>query len=337
MTTSSTNVTDTHGARPMPGAAARAKLHPVVWIYLLSVIIPIGFDLGSVAMTGIRLVLLFTIIPTTVGLFSGKYGKVYPVDFLFSLHMLWATLAMFMNNPNIAIQNSGSFILEFLGGYTLGRAYIRTPADFMALARALLLLVVVSIPFALYEAFNGTAPIPAWIAKLPGFTSVSQLLIEKRMGLYRSQVFFAHPIHYGLFCSSVLAIYFVGLRGAVSSGVRFAAAAIIGTGVFLSLSSGALLAALLQIALISWAYLLRNNPARWKILIGIFVFIYIAIDLGSNRTPIRVMMSYATFSAHNAFYRGVIFDWGMINVWNRLAISFRLVHPVTEDQKHKAA
>ena len=28
---------------------------------------------------------------------------------------------------------------------------------------------------------------------------------------------------------------------------------------------------------------------------------------------------------------------GMINVWNRLAISFRLVHPVTEDQKHKAA
>lgn len=28
---------------------------------------------------------------------------------------------------------------------------------------------------------------------------------------------------------------------------------------------------------------------------------------------------------------------GMINMWNRLAISFRSVHPVTEDQKHKAA
>lgn len=28
---------------------------------------------------------------------------------------------------------------------------------------------------------------------------------------------------------------------------------------------------------------------------------------------------------------------GMINVWNRLAISFRLVHPVTEDQKRAVA
>ncbi|MEP2828762.1 carboxymuconolactone decarboxylase family protein [Parvibaculum sp.] len=28
---------------------------------------------------------------------------------------------------------------------------------------------------------------------------------------------------------------------------------------------------------------------------------------------------------------------GMINVWNRLAVSFRLVHPVTEDQKRKVA
>ena len=316
VTTSSTNMTGTPGARSKAGAAASGKLHPVVWVYLLSVIIPLGFDLGSVAMTGLRLVLLFTIIPTTAGLFSGKYGKVYPVDYLFCLHMLWATLAMFMNNPGIALQNSGSFILEFLGGYMLGRAYIRTPADFAALVRALLLLVAASLPFAIYEALHGTAPIPAWIAKLPGFNSVNQLLIEKRMGLFRVQVYFAHPIHYGLFCSSVLAVYFVGLRGIASNGARFGAAAVIGTGVFLSLSSGALLSALLQVSLIFWAYIFRNNPARWKILIGMFVFIYIAIDLGSNRTPIRVMMSYATFSAHNAFYRSIIFEWGMINVWN---------------------
>jgi len=181
-------MTGTPGARSKAGAAASGKLHPVVWVYLLSVIIPLGFDLGSVAMTGLRLVLLFTIIPTTVGLFSGKYGKVYPVDYLFCLHMLWATIAMFMNNPNIALQNSGSFILEFLGGYMLGRAYIRTPSDFAALVRALLLLVAISLPFAIYEALYGTAPIPAWIAKIPGFDSVSQLLIQKRMGLFRVQV-----------------------------------------------------------------------------------------------------------------------------------------------------
>ena len=26
-------------------------------------------------------------------------------------------------------------------------------------------------------------------------------------------------------------------------------------------------------------------------------------------------MSYATFSAHNAYYRELIFEWGMVNVW----------------------
>ena len=316
VTTSSTNMTGSAAARPMGVAAVSGKLHPVVWIYLLSVVIPIGFNLGSVAMTGLRLMLIFTIIPTTSGLFSGKYGKVYPVDFLFFLHILWAAVAIFKNNPNIAIQNSGSFILEFWGGYTLGRAYIRTPSDFVALVHALLKLVAISLPFAFYEALNGTALIPAWIDKVPGLTTVKQLIIGKRMGLFRTQVYFAHPIHYGLFCSSILAITFVGLRGVVSNAARFVAAGAIGTGVFLSLSSGALLAALLQIGLIFWAYIFRNNPARWKILVGLFVFIYVAIDLGSNRTPIKVVISYATFSAHNAYYRSVIFEWGMINVWN---------------------
>jgi alkylhydroperoxidase family enzyme len=28
---------------------------------------------------------------------------------------------------------------------------------------------------------------------------------------------------------------------------------------------------------------------------------------------------------------------GMINVWNRIAVSFRLVHPVTEDQRRSIA
>jgi len=146
--------------------------------------------------------------------------------------------------------------------------------------------------------------------------TLSEVDMAPRMSLFRAQVVFAHPIHYGLVCSSVLALVFIGLRITISISWRYFLTILVCTGVFLSLSSGALLAALLQIALISWAFIFRNNPARWKILIGIFVFIYVAIDLGSNRTPIKVMMSYATFSAHNAFYRAVIFEWGMINVWN---------------------
>tara|TARA_R110000822_G_scaffold265286_3_gene389217 strand:+ start:227 stop:706 length:480 start_codon:yes stop_codon:yes gene_type:complete len=40
------------------------------------------------------------------------------------------------------------------------------------------------------------------------------------------------------------------------------------------------------------------------------------IDLLSNRTPIQVFMSYATFSAESAYWRSAIFQWGMTNVWS---------------------
>ncbi|HQU70147.1 MAG TPA: O-antigen ligase family protein [Albidovulum sp.] len=293
----------------------KETLHPLVILYLFTVVIPIGFNIGSVAITTMRLLLMATIVPMSVNLFSGKYGKVYPIDYLFYVHIIWASLALIVNNPGLAVQNIGSFSVEFLGGYTLARAYIRTPATFIALIRMILLLVLFALPFAVSEALNGRAAIPYWIGKIPGLWSVAQVNIEKRMGLERVQVYFAHPIHFGLFCSSVLALTFVSMRGIVSNFARYALSMAICLGVFLSLSSGALLAAILQMSLVAWAFLLRRNEARWKILIGIFVFLYVAIDLASNRTPLRVFMTYATFSSQTAYYRSIIVEWGMINVW----------------------
>ncbi|MGL4279135.1 MAG: O-antigen ligase family protein [Albidovulum sp.] len=290
-------------------------MHPLVLLYLLTVVIPIGFNLGSVAMTSMRMLLMLTILPTTIGLFSGKYGKVYLVDYLFYAHIVWATIALLKNNPSLALQNSGSFSIEFLGGYALARAYVRTPGAFLALLRVITVLVAIAVPFAILETIDGRALIPDWIRNVPGLWSVVQTDIGKRMGLHRVQVYFAHPIHFGLFCSTALALTFVSMRGIVSDFARYMMTIAVFIGVFLSLSSGALLAALLQIYLVLWAYVLRKNEARWKILIYLFVFFYVAIDLGSNRTPLKVFMTYATFSTHNAYYRSIIFEWGMINVW----------------------
>lgn len=316
MTTTATSIHTAPGAARFGKAVVGTeKLHPLVWAYLLTVVLPFGFNLGSVAMTDLRMLLMLTVVPTSIKLFSGKYGKVYPVDYLFYLHILWSALALIKNNPSLAVQNVGSFSVEFLGGYALARAYIRTPGAFLALIRAVVLLVVISLPFAFYEAKTGTSLIITWLSKLPGLWTVAEVNIEKRMGLNRVQVYFAHPIHFGLFCSSVLSMTFVAMRGVMTDGKRYAASFAVCVCVFLSLSSGALLAALLQMELVFWAYMLRNNEARWKILLGIFAVIYVAIDLGSNRTPLKVFMTYATFSTHNAYYRSIIFEWGMINVW----------------------
>jgi hypothetical protein len=85
--------------------------------------------------------------------------------------------------------------------------------------------------------------------------------------------------------------------------------------VFLSLSSGALLPVIMMAFMILWWNALHRTGIAWHLLIALAVLAYVTVDLLSNRTPVQVFFSYATFSAHNAYWRGLIFDWGMVNVW----------------------
>lgn len=294
---------------------ATSSLPFLARLYLVMTVLPILFNAGSLALSGQRVLLLVMVVPLTLKLLRGAYGRLIWTDIFFFLHMAWATVAIAVNNPDRVLQNVGSIGIEFLGGYLVGRAYIRSMDDFLALIRFLALLVCSTFPFAVFEALTGRPILIELIQKMPGFTSVAIINIEARMGLERAQVLFAHPIHYGLFCSAAFSLVFVGLKGLISTTRRYLTAAIIAICVFFSLSSGALLPIILQVFLILWVYALRDVRQRWVILLGIFAVIYVVIDLLSNRAPIGVFMSYATFSAHNAYWRGIIFEWGMMNVW----------------------
>ncbi len=297
-------------------AGDASKLSAVVWLYLICVVLPAEFFIGSVALTPLRIFLLFMVIPLSINLFAGRYGKLLAPDYLYFAFILWATLAVAINNPNRVVENVGSAAVEFLGGYLIARAYIRTPNQFESLIKIVLLLIALSLPLSVVEALSGHAVIPTLIEKIPGVTSVTQWVIPKRLGLFRVQNVFAHPIHYGLFCSVAFSLVLVGFHDRVSLFNRLLACGVIFAGVFLSLSSGAVLAVLLQIGLISWAIVLRNYKRKWLILLGLFALAYVVVDLLSNRTPVRVLMTYATFSSQTAYYRANIFEWGMKNVWD---------------------
>lgn len=296
-------------------AAASAKLPTVVIVYLITVVMPVQFNLGSIALTPLRVMLLFLLIPLTSRLFSGQYGKVLVVDYLFFAHMAWATLAVAINNPNRVVENIGSNAVEFLGGYLIGRAYIRTPDQFQQLIKTLIIMVIILLPFTFPESLRGKAVIPQFISALPGLESVKQVDIPKRMGLYRAQNVFAHPIHYGLFCSITFSLMLVGLQDKLSLGKRILCCIVVLISVFLSLSSGALLAVILQVFLLVWAYIFRAHKHKWLLLVGMIGLAYVTVDILSNRTPMKVFMSYATFSSQTAYYRSIIFDYGMQNVW----------------------
>ncbi|TNC74786.1 O-antigen ligase family protein [Rubellimicrobium roseum] len=283
--------------------------------YLLCVAVPVAFDLGPLTMTGLRVLLLALTVPLAIRLFMGHFGRVFLTDILFTLHILWAGAALWVNNPDRAVEQMGSVGVEFLGGYMIARAYVRSPEVFLALCRRLVLIVLCILPFSLYELMTGRPIVVEMIYRIPGLSSVEIVTIPGRMELERVQATFAHPIHYGLFCSVAFSLAFVALKGVSSTPWRYLSSGLVAFSGFMALSSGALLAVVLQVALIVWASIFVGLKSRWWLLVGLFALGYVAIDLLSTRSPIRVFMSYATFSAHNAYWRGIIFEWGMKNVW----------------------
>lgn len=297
------------------GQGGRVLPFPVLF-YLIMVVVPFQFYAGPVLLNGVRAFLLFLIVPLTVNLLRGKYGRLVAADFLFFVHMAWAAVALQVNNPDRTIQFIGSNAVEFLGGYLLARAYVRSPEVLMAVWKVLFVIIILTLPLALFEAKTARPIAIEIINKLPGIHSLANIVMESRMGLDRAQVVFAHPIHYGLFCSVAFSLCIIGMKGEWSNFRRYLTTGLICAGVFLSLSSGALLPVFLQIGLIIWAAIFNKLKSRWMLLLSLIVLCYITIDLLSNRTPIRVFMSYATFSPHNAYWRGLIFEFGIQNVWD---------------------
>ncbi|OOY11116.1 hypothetical protein BMG00_15370 [Thioclava marina] len=303
-------------AGALPDAAlAKTKLPLPVFIFLLAILFPFKFNLGSLALTGPRLVLMVMTVPLFIRLFTGRYGRILPVDWLFLFHTIWLSIALAVNNPDRVIQQAGSVGIEFFGGYLMGRAFIRTREDFAALGRVLIWSVLLMTVFSLYETKTGTTLIPTLIDKIPGMGTITINYQDPRMGLERVQGPFAHPIHFGLYCSVVFAFAFVAFDGIKSLSWRIVASGLILLNGFLALSSGALLSLLLQIGLIGWYIALRRLEWRWWLLVGLVSLAYVTVDLISNRSAIMVFLSYATFSAHTAYWRTIIFEWGLKNVW----------------------
>ena len=285
-----------------------------VALYLAAVVLPIGVNLGPINLNGVRMLLLLLILPMSFKLLAGGYGRLLLTDVCFFLHALWFTLALAVNNPAQVVANAGSTGIEIIGGYVLGRAMIRSRADFIALIRTLSTICLCLFPFVIYETLTGQAVILRALGSIPGLSSLKDIEIGKRLGVFRAQTVFSHPIHSGLFFIMTFSLCFIGLKGVYSETRRWLIGIVCATSCFLALSSGALLALVLQLGLIFWALIFRQVKARWWLLLALFAVAYVVIDLLSNRTPMMVFLSYATFSAHTAYWRTLIFEHGMVNI-----------------------
>lgn len=280
------------------------------FLAVLAIFIPLNFNVGPINLTLSRLLFLLVVPFLTINLLSGKYGRLNVIDVLIYFHVFWLSLSVFINNPEVAVTFTGSNAVAILGGYLVARASIRTAAQFRSFVRLLVGLVLFMLPFAIIETFTGRALVREILNLLPAMNVGSSATDEQRLGLYRVQFLFAHPIHFGFFCSLAFSLSVLALRGYVATGRRTINGLIVGFCCFLSLSSGAVLAMTIQAFLMIWQSATASIKGQWKLLTyGSFIF-YVIAEIGSDRPAIIAILSRAAFNSGTVSIRQRLFEFG---------------------------
>lgn len=285
-------------------------------IFMIVLVTPLKFHLGSLLLTPERIFLVIMFFPLAWLWLKGEGGRAPVLTSLMLAFSIWNGLSLLIIHGSSHIQFAAITFLETFGAYLVGRTLVRTPEDFDRMVRILTLIMLIFVPAALLESLTGIrvfSIIAGKIAETHAWVYASGY--EKRLGMFRAQMVFEHPILFGFFASSTFGLLYFSTRrsGAGISGYRKSWLSLAAT--FLSLSSGAWLSIMAQIMMVTWNTIFKSVRNHWKVLLGLVILAYVTVDMISNRTPFEVFIEYATFSAHNGYWRILIFTYGMQNVW----------------------
>jgi hypothetical protein len=120
---------------------------------------------------------------------------------------------------------------------------------------------------------------------------------------------FEHPILFGIFCSIAVGNSAYIMRGKIVKGGLWTGFATFMT--LMSLSSGALLSAVMQSGLIFWDWITKS---KWKVLLVIVAIITVFLELASNRGPIIIFIETLTFNSGTAWTRVIQWEYGSAEV-----------------------
>lgn len=297
-----------------PGDVTTVGLPVLLIAVMVAICMPFTISLGGVVLSPLRMIMLVTCVPLCVLLITGRFGRVTSVDGLVLAYALWQVVSIAVNNPDRVIQFSGSNVLDSVGGYLLGRAAIRNPQEFRGAIKVMLFTLVFLLVPAFIETQTGRL-ILSDLFSMVGLRGDAHAPAGSRFGLDRAQAVFAHPIHFGIFCSSLFALIFLGLRDHLSLFARLLGGIAVLVGTVLSVSSGALLPVFLQMVMIGWALFTTKMPRRWTIFTLLVLSFYLIAEVASDRPALIAILARITFNSHNVYMRSMVFEWGMINIW----------------------
>ncbi|WP_353475853.1 O-antigen ligase family protein (plasmid) [Salipiger sp. H15] len=292
------------------GAVPRALPVSVSW-FLVSLFVAFQLSLGPLKLSASRTLLLVLIVPLTLKLLRGAAGRLLVTDVAMISLCIWVFLSMFVRHGlREAIEFSGINAIETLGAYFLGRCMIRDPDSFAAMVRFMFGIVVFLTPFALLETLTGyNLLLHLTNAILPSQPEVPPLW---RMGLERVQATLDHPIHFGICIGAFVALTFRVLGYGQPAALRYGRAGLVAFVAFLSLSSGALIAMMLQVLLFIWSAIANPIRDRWKLL-ALIVTCLVVFEL-STGFFLNLVISKIAFNPDTAFNRTRIFGFALANI-----------------------
>ncbi|XWN30995.1 MAG: O-antigen ligase family protein [Devosia sp.] len=293
-------------------AAVRASNHILVVLFMVSLTVPpeVALTVGSLRLPVYRIVLLIAALPCAVALLSGKHGRINVIDVLVFCYMGWSVLALFLAHGIGRWQFFGLTGVETIVPYLIARLFVQSSEQFDSFVKIYFRIILFVLPFAIIETLTGTHILRDIAGQIFGREG---LFVGRppRLGLDRAYGPFEHPIHYGLFCATILGMIVSTQKSMIAAFRKYVLVAV---AVFCSLSSGPFMLLVVQTQLKIWDVLTRGVAYRWRILAGLTLVAYILIDIVSNRTPFHVLVTYLTLRLESAYNRIHIFNFGMASV-----------------------
>ena len=292
--------------------ALRLTPLPVV-LLLVGLVQPLELSLfiGSLRIPPHRVVLIVFFFLAVFQFLRSRPITLRPFDFLFFTFAVWTVVVFILHlGMKDGLEFGGALALESFCAYFIARVYIRDLETCRAALVVLFLMVCAVALLAVPEALLGRLFVHETLQPLTGY--YFELKYETRLGLTRAYSTFDHPILYGSFCASLLAVMWY-LRGSLATRVRRVVTVIGAT--FLALSSAPLLCCMVQLALISWERVTRGIPGRVQIVAVLLFLGYVVLEVASERPAIEAIVTRIVLDSWTAFYRVLIWQYGMENVW----------------------
>ncbi len=222
----------------------------------------------------------------------------------------------FTPGPMMALlENRAGAVFDMVLPYFAVRMAIQTRQQYLQLLKGVMLVTAPLGVVGLCECFTGWNPLSFLRVYETPEAGMVYYTAPERFGLIRASVGFTHSIMYGLFFAMLGPACAGLLHNTRERIVCWIGLALMGLGVFASVSSGPVLATMMAVGFIAFFPWRR----QWKVAVTVIVFLCASVEIVSNRHFYDVLGDF-TYSSRTAWYRSrlidvALFEGGMSNHW----------------------